>query len=93
MVVRMSNRGSVTLPPSVRNGLPDNTLFQVVRRSDGVIELRPQITVDASQAWFWTERWQQMEREADADFAEDRSKSYENPDAFLADLEDEAKPE
>ncbi len=93
MVVRMSNRGSVTLPPSVRNGLPDNTLFQVVRRSDGVIELRPQVTVDAGQAWFWTERWQQMEREADADFAEGRFKSYENPDEFLADLEDEAKPE
>lgn len=27
--------------------------------------LRPHVAVPADQAWFWTERWQQLEREAD----------------------------
>jgi len=57
----------------------------VVRRADGVIELRPQIPSDAAQSWFWSERWQQMEQEADADIAGGRVRTY--ADAFLVDLE------
>ena len=38
------------------------------------------------QAWFWTERWQEMEREADADYAAGRFKSFATPQEFLAEL-------
>lgn len=77
-------RGTVVLPKEVRL---DVEYVEVVRRPDGVIELRPQIAVDASQSWFWTERWQQMEREADADLAAGRVRRYEDVDAFIEDLE------
>jgi len=30
----------------------------------------------AAQSWFWTERWQQMEQEADADLAAGRVRTY-----------------
>jgi len=30
-------------------------------------------TILLDQAWFWTERWQQMEREVDEDIRTDRS--------------------
>jgi hypothetical protein len=78
-------RGTVVLPKAVRR---DVEYVEVVRRPDGVIELRPQVPVDAAQAWFWSERWQDMEREADADIAAGRTRRYDSADAFLADLED-----
>jgi antitoxin MazE len=83
---RMGQRGQVTIPRNLREGLDASTLFVAVRRDDGVIELRPQTTVDASHAWFWTERWQRMEREADEDIARGRVRRFNNVDEFLADL-------
>lgn len=77
-------RGTVVLPKEVRL---DVEYVEVVRRPDGVIELRPQVPVDAAQAWFWSERWQQMERGADADIAAGRLRTYSDADAFLDDLE------
>jgi len=78
-------RGTVVLPKELRG---DVEYVEVVRRTDGVIELRPQVPVDADQAWFWSERWQQMEREADADIAAGRVRTYDDVESFLADLED-----
>jgi hypothetical protein len=37
---------------------------EVIER-DGEIVLRPHVAIPADQAWFWTERWQRLEREAD----------------------------
>ena len=87
MFIKLQQRGTLTLPRAVRAGLDDNTMLEVVRRPDGVIELRPQQLIDAAQAWFWTERWQRMEREADEDVAAGRMKSYDGADSLLAALE------
>ncbi|MBI4320960.1 MAG: AbrB/MazE/SpoVT family DNA-binding domain-containing protein [Chloroflexi bacterium] len=85
----MNSRGTVTIPKEVRQGLGDDTLFEVVRRDDGVIELRPQATIDASQRWFWTERWQRAEREADADIAAGRFEVFDDVERFIAGLSDD----
>ncbi len=87
MVVKMTRRGTITLPKDVRKGLEEEALFDVVRREDGVIELRPRITIDASQAWFWTERWQRMEREADEAIARGEVHGAMTGEEFLAELE------
>ncbi len=68
-LLRTTSRGGLSLPASLRKGAE---LFRAVRRSDGVIELHPQATVDESQTWFWTERWQAMEREAEGDMEKGR---------------------
>jgi hypothetical protein len=44
------------------------------------------LPVDADQAWFWTERWQKMERAADADFVDGRSVETSSVDALIAEL-------
>lgn len=88
-LLRMNRRGTLTIPKNVRQGLDENSLLEVVRRADGVIELRPRATVDASQRWFWTERWQRMEQEADEDIAAGRYKVFDDVESFLADLNDE----
>jgi len=60
---------------------------RIVERDDGVIELHPVVSVPASQAWFWSERWQALEREADADVAAGRTSVSNGPDQFLAELD------
>ena len=55
MRVKLGQRGTVTIPKELRSGLDENTFLEAVRRSDGVIELRPQRVIDASQAWFWSD--------------------------------------
>ena len=87
--VRMTNRGAVTLPPEVRDRLPEDVLFDIVPREDGVIELHPKIMVKPSQAWFYSKRWQDMEREADEDIEAGRVERFESGEDFLAALEAE----
>ena len=56
-----------------------------------VVTIRP-ITpqgTDPSQAWFWTPEWQAGEREADADIAAGRVRSFDNIDALFAHLDRE----
>jgi hypothetical protein len=43
--------------------------------------------MNPDQAWFWTRKWQRMEREAEADLAAGRYRDFESMDDFLADLE------
>lgn len=87
MVVKIGQRGTITIPRELREDLGPDSLLDVVRRDDGVIELRPQAVVDAAQQWFWTERWQRMEHEADADFVTGRSARFDDAESFLADLD------
>lgn len=47
---------------------------------------------DPDQAWFWTEEWQQKEREADEDIAAGRMTRYLSDEAFTAELERRAQP-
>lgn len=42
---------------------------------------------DPDQWWFWTEKWQQMEREADEDIAAGNFIRFESGEEFLAYLE------
>ena len=59
---------------------------EVIER-EGEIVLRPHVAVPADQAWFWTERWQQLEREADDAVAAGRVTVVESVDELLADLD------
>ena len=85
--MKLGRRGTLTLPKDLREGLDPATVFEAVRRDDGIIELRPHSGRDPSQAWFWTDRWQQMEREADAAIAEGRVKTFDDLEGFLAHLD------
>jgi bifunctional DNA-binding transcriptional regulator/antitoxin component of YhaV-PrlF toxin-antitoxin module len=92
-VTLSASRGSITLPADVRHRHrldEPGAQVEVVERDDGVIELHPLLPHRAEQAWFWTERWQAMEQEAEDDIAAGRIETFETADEFLADLEREA---
>ena len=84
----LRQRGQLTIPAEIREAIElkagDILEFEVV---DGRIVITPKIVIDPDQAWFWTERWQKMEREADADFAAGRFRDFDNVEDFLADLD------
>jgi hypothetical protein len=84
--VAIQKRGVVTLPSSVRKRHAldgPGAQVRIVERPDGVIELHPQLAVPADQAWFWSDRWQEMEREAEADIAAGRVTTHDSTEAFL----------
>ena len=71
-LLTIQSRGTLALPADLRRRLhldqPDAQV-KLIEQDDGRIELVPVVAVRADQAWFWTERWQEMEREADAAIA------------------------
>ena len=47
----------------------------------------PKKLVDKSQAYFWTKKWQEGEREADEDIKAGRVKTFESVEELISDLE------
>ncbi|MBK5224850.1 MAG: hypothetical protein JJE52_18640 [Acidimicrobiia bacterium] len=47
--------------------------------------IRPHLrgSVAADQRWFWSQRWQSMEREADADIEADRLGRHDDVDSLI----------
>ncbi len=86
----VQSRGTVALPAELRrrHHLDEpGAQVELVERDDGVIELRPTLPVAADQRWFWSERWQEMEREADADVKAGRTTTHASLDALVEHLE------
>ena len=86
---RLRAKGQVTLPGEVRKILSaeegDDLIFRVDETGQVVIERA--ITIPAEQAWFWTERWQRMERQAQADIDAGRVQHYSSIDEAINELE------
>ena len=82
---RLRSKGQITIPSEVRDFLSihegDELFFHVDENGQVVVERA--ITIPADQAWFWTERWQQLEREAQADIDAGRVRTFENVDDAL----------
>jgi bifunctional DNA-binding transcriptional regulator/antitoxin component of YhaV-PrlF toxin-antitoxin module len=75
-LLTIQSRGTIALPADLRRRLhldQANAQVKLVEGEDGRIELIPVVAVPADQAWFWTDRWQTMEREADTDVAAGRT--------------------
>jgi AbrB family looped-hinge helix DNA binding protein len=88
--VTIQQRGLIALPADLRRRLDldhPGAQVEIVERPDGVIELRPTIAVPADQAWFWTERWQRMEREVDAHVDQGETTTHDNAEALFAKLD------
>ena len=83
------SRGLIAIPSAIRRhfGLDQPGAQVEVIERDGEIVLRPHVAVPAEQAWFWTERWQQMEREADDAIAARRVTVNDDVDDLLANLD------
>jgi AbrB family looped-hinge helix DNA binding protein len=87
---KVTRHGQITLPASVRKqlGIEEGDLVQIEVEDEKAV-LMPKKLVDKSQAYFWTKKWQEGEREADQDIKAGRVKSFDSVDELLDDLEKE----
>jgi AbrB family looped-hinge helix DNA binding protein len=87
-VLQVRSNGQITLPTSIRRkaALKEGDLLEAVVDTDGTIHLIPKIAIDRSQAYFWTQRWQQAEQEVEADLRAGRYQDFDNLDDFIQSL-------
>jgi len=89
-VLQIRSNGQITLPAAARRAanLKEGDLLEVVVEQDGSIRLIPKVAIDRSQAYFWTRRWQEGEREADEDIRSGRVKRFATIDAAIQFLDE-----
>ena len=82
-------KGQVTIPQDVREAahLEEGDPVEIELTADGIL-LRPKKFIDASQAWFWSQQWQQGEHEASEDIKTGRVTTFGSAAALLEALED-----
>jgi len=87
-LTRVRAKGQITLSDGIRRAarVTEGDLLEVSVEA-GAIVMRPKKLIDADQAWFWTESWQQGEREASADIAAGRTRRSATAKEFLDSLE------
>ena len=83
-VTKITRNGQITLPAAIRREakVEEGDLLAVHLEQDRIV-LIPQKLVDKSQAYFWSESWQNAER----DIAEGRVEAYETVEDLIAALE------
>lgn len=90
-LLQLRKNGQLTLPASIRSqvNVEEGDSFEVRVDEDGVICLVPLIVIERSQRYFWTNRWQEGEREADEDLRAGRYKDFDDIESLLEELEAE----
>lgn len=84
------SRGVVTIPSEVRKRLHADrpgAQLRLLETGEGVYEMTVVTPVPADQAWFWTERWQRMEREAGEAIEKGARQVFTDVDSLIADLD------
>ncbi len=92
---RVRTKGQVTVPAEIRNTLGvkegDDVLF--FTDEQGRVTLARAQIIPPEQAWFWTDRWQRLEHEAQADIEAGRVSEFETVDEALDFLDQVTKPD
>jgi AbrB family looped-hinge helix DNA binding protein len=85
---KVTRHGQITLPASVRErlGIEEGDLVEIDVEDERAV-LIPKKLVDKSQAYFWTRKWQEGEREADEDIKAGHVKAFESVDELIKDLD------
>ncbi len=86
-LIQVRKKAQLTLPLSVRKkvGVEEGDFMDVQVR-DGEIVLKLKKLIDKDQAWFWTKRWQQGEKEAEEDIKAGRVFEFPNAESAIASL-------
>jgi len=85
---KVTRHGQITLPASVRKelGIEEGDLVEIEVVDEKAV-LMPKKLVDKSQAYFWTKRWQEGEKEADEDIKAGRVETFDSVDELIGDLD------
>ena len=89
--VTLRKRGQCTLPKTIMDALNlhEGDSFDLEVDNNGKVTLVPLIQIPADQAWFWSEKWQKEEKEAEQDIEKGRIHSFTNVEAAFNWLDSE----
>jgi AbrB family looped-hinge helix DNA binding protein len=78
---KVTRNGQITLPASIRKklGIEEGDVVEMSIEDEKVV-LAPKKLVDKSQAYFWTKKWQDTEKQAEEDIESGRVKSFGSVD-------------
>ncbi|MBM4341409.1 MAG: AbrB/MazE/SpoVT family DNA-binding domain-containing protein [Deltaproteobacteria bacterium] len=75
--VKVREKYQVTIPEDVRNHIPLRIGERVeVEAREGEIVIRPVLEVPRSQAWFWSEEWQEQIAQSMKDIEKGRARVF-----------------
>ena len=85
---KVTRSGQITIPATVRKslGIEEGDLIEIEIVDDKAV-LVPKKLIDKSQAYFWTKKWQEGEKQADEDIKAGRVKVFDSVEASMKDLE------
>ena len=88
MITQLRRRSQVTLPSEVvkKMKLQEGDNLDIVIEDDRII-IKPVLVIDRSQSWFWSKRWQEMEKEADEDVKHGRVHKTKNVEELIEKLD------
>ena len=88
-VVQIRSNGQITLPARIRRqaNISEGDLLEASVAEDGTLCLKPKITIDRDQTYFWSARWQKGEHAAEKDLRNGKTKDFESMDELLEDLD------
>jgi AbrB family looped-hinge helix DNA binding protein len=84
---KVTRNGQITLPAVIRRnmGIEEGDLIEIEVSGDKAV-LVPKKLIDKSQSYFWTEKWQENEKVADADIKARNMKTFDSAEELLKDL-------
>jgi AbrB family looped-hinge helix DNA binding protein len=85
---KVTRNGQITLPATIRRklGIEEGDVVEMSIEDEKVV-LAPKKLVDKSQAYFWTKKWQDAEKQAQEDIESGRVKSFGSVDELVDNLE------
>jgi AbrB family looped-hinge helix DNA binding protein len=89
-MVRVLRNGVIQIPKEVREevGIEEGDYIDMKINGKDTITLHLKDLVDEDDSWYWSEGWQQMEREADEDIKAGRIKTFENIQDLIRELKE-----
>ncbi len=90
--IRFKKRSQVTIPKEFVDSLNLHEGDRLeCRLEDGKIVIVPTVEIPRDQAWFWTEEWQQEEREAEEDIKAGNVKTFDNAEDLIKALHEDSE--
>ncbi len=88
MLTEIRSRSQITIPVEIikKLNLKKGDTLEIKVEGDQII-LRPVVTVPKEQAYFWTKKWQQEEKQIENDIESEKINSADSKEQLFKDLE------
>ena len=88
MITQLRRRSQVTLPSEVvkKMKLQEGDNLDIAIEDDRIV-IKPVLVINRSQSWFWSKRWQEMEKGADEDIEHGKVHRAKNVEELIEELD------